>query len=485
MADLLARLADRLDPAPLPVAAATPLGFMEAASRNTRRRYRHLELIEEAVLEAIDTGGRVIISVSVRHGKSELCSRYLPAWFLGRYPDKRVILATHGVELARDHSRVARDLLTEYGHDIFATTVSTASAAAGRWDIDGHQGGLVCVGVGGAPTGRGAELIVIDDPYPNFEKAMSPLFRQRVKDWWTGTMASRINPGGQGRPDGAVVLIMARWHEDDLAGWLLKNAPDEWKELRLPAIADSANDPMGRQIGEALWPEWYPLEVLERRHREVTADLGEQVWLGQFQGTPRSPTGGMFPEDCWRFIDHLGEFAGHVVWCRSWDLAYTEDGGDWTVGALIGAVDDGRWIIADIVRGQWGADEMNAQLRLAARNDPPGTYIELPQDPGAGKNLAGQLVRMLAGYNVSAHPHFDSKDVRAVGLSAQQRAGNVMLLVADWNGLLVDEMRAFPKGNHDDMVDAVAYGFNYLLEPDDIEETYEGDDELRVHISQY
>jgi hypothetical protein len=289
---------DRWFPPPLPPDRATPAAFATAYSRGQWLPAPHLALMEQACLQAIENGRRVILSVSVRHGKTDYV-RWFMAWYLATHPDARVILASHEADFAARGGRAVRDVLIEHGQ-LFGVSVSKRSEAANRWDLERpNQGGMLTVGVGGSPIGRGADLLVVDDPVKNYAEAMSPLIRQRVQEWWTGTMVSRIEPGG------AVILIMARWHEDDLAGFLLREAPDEWTELRLPAIADDPDDLLGRDIGEALWPERYPLDELERRHKETALLLGEAVWLAQFQQTPRAPEGGMFPEARWGWLSTI------------------------------------------------------------------------------------------------------------------------------------------------------------------------------------
>lgn len=450
----------RVWPGPPPPDRATPAGFAEAHSRGTWRRARHLDLVEEAVLETIRTSGRLILSLSVRHGKSEFASKWFLAWYLATHPDARVILAGHEADFAARWGRAARDILTEHGH-LFGVRVSQASNAANRWDLaKPHTGGMLTVGVGGSPIGRGADLLIVDDPIKSYADAMSPLVRKRVQDWWTGTMESRIEPGG------AVILIMARWHEDDLAGFLLREAPGEWNELRLPAIADDPDDPLGRDIGEALWPERFPVEELELRHKATSLSLGEAVWLAQYQQTPQTPSGGMFPEPKWRFTEAVRLDWEPIRWVRGWDLAATDGAGDWTVGALLGRLADGRTIVADVQRGQWAAADVRARILETARADPPGTRIELPQDPGqAGKDQAQQLTAMLAGFDVHSEPQTGSKEVRATGWAAQQQAANVLLLDRGWNGMFVAEHTGFPRGRHDDQVDAAATAFNALVDP--------------------
>lgn len=461
--ELLDRASDMLDPRPHPE-VTSPVAFAEAFSRGQYRRYRHVEAIERALLDTIAAGGRLILSASVRHSKSQTASLWLPAWYLGTHPDHRVILAGHEADFAARWGRGARDILTEHGH-AFPTpvAVSRRSEAANRWDLDRpHVGGMLTVGVGGSPIGRGADLMIIDDPVKSYADAMSPLVRERVKEWWTGTMASRVEPGG------AVILIMARWHEDDLAGFLLKEAPEQWRELRLPAICDDpAHDPLGRLAGEALWPERWPVEALEQRRREVSLTLGEVIWMAQYQQRPVPPGGGMFPEKAWQFMaphevpDH--PHSG-LQWVRAWDLAATQDAGDWTVGARMARLPDGRFLIADVVRGQWDSLRVRAEISAAADRDPRRTAIELPQDPGqAGKDQAVQLVSLLAGHQVRTRPVTGSKEVRAVGYAAQQQAGNLVLVEAPWNGAWIAEHAAFPRGGHDDQVDTGATAFNALV----------------------
>jgi predicted phage terminase large subunit-like protein len=456
----LTQAADLLDPPPPPPELTGPVNYAVARSRGQYLDYRHVRVMEEAILDTIATGGRLILSVSVRHSKSQTASKWTPAWFLGRNPDKRVILAGHEHDFASTWGRAARDILTEHGPADFRVQVSPKSEAANRWDIKGHEGGMLTVGVGGSPIGRGADLLIVDDPIKSYQDAMSPLVRKRVQDWWTGTMASRIEPGG------AAIIIMARWHEDDLAGFLLREDGDNWRELRLPALCDDpAVDPMGRALGEPLWPERWPAEALKQRERDVSLSLGAAVWLAQYQQRPQPPGGGMFPEAKWRFIPR-SELPDELRWVRAWDLAASKDTGDYTAGCRMARLADGRFVVDDVVRGQWEGHDVRRQLVAASERDPRRVEIELPQDPGqAGKDQGQQLVSLLAGRTVKARPQTGSKEVRATGYAAQQQAGNVLLVEARWNGAWVAEHAAFPRGAHDDQVDAGATAFNALAGP--------------------
>ena len=204
-------------------------------------------------------------------------------------------------------------------------------------------------------------------------------------------------------------------------------------------------------------------------HAIMTLSVGESIWLAQAQQTPQAPSGGMFPEDKWLWAPSITVADSRATtWCRAWDLAATDGAGDYTVGALLGLLPTGGFMIRDLVRGQWSADDVRRKMRECALNDPPGTHIEFPQDPGqAGKDQAQQLSRMLAGYDVRAVPVTGSKELRVTGFAAQQQAGNVTVLEHSpghkWNGSLVDELKQFPKGRHDDIVDACATAFNWLV----------------------
>jgi hypothetical protein len=183
---------------------------------------------------------------------------------------------------------------------MFGVSVSPRSEAANRWDLHQREGGMLTLGVGGSPIGRGGDLVIVDDPYKNYADAMNPRVRKKVLEWWTGTMVSRVEPGG------SVIIIMARWHHDDLIGVLSRAQPDEWEVLTMPALCtDPDTDPLGRKMGEALWEARYPVHVLEKRHAEVSITEGEVVWESQFQQNPKASNGGFFKDEAWGYYKEL------------------------------------------------------------------------------------------------------------------------------------------------------------------------------------
>lgn len=247
-----------------------------------------------------------------------------------------------------------------------------------------------------------------------------------------------------------------RWHEDDLVGRCIATG-EPWRVLSLPAIAEQ--DEAHRAAGQALWPEKYDLPVLEQIRRTV----GEREWAALYQQRPAPLEGGLFNPDRIEVID--AEPAG-VTWVRAWDLGATANGGDPTAGAKLGQMPDGRYVIGHVVREQLSADGVVSTIKAIASQDGRDVEVNLPQDPGqAGKSQVQFLTRELAGYKVKSSPETGSKTLRAEPLAAQVNVGNVLMVRGPWNAALLDEMRVFPNGSHDDQVDALSRAFGRFCTP--------------------
>lgn len=274
------------------------------------------------VTRYVETGGaegigRLAVFIPPRHGKSMTVARLFPAWFLGRNPDSRVLLTGYGASLVDQHSRFARNLLqTERYQAVFPDVLlAPDSRARSAWDIAGRMGGMDAVGIGGAVTGKGAHLLIIDDPVKNREQAESTLIRQRIWDSYTSDLYTRLEPGG------AMALIMTRWHEDDLSGRILKRllnresgsrdgASDDgasfdgasfdgasydgvgWTVIRLPALAEE-DDPLGRPLDAPLWADRYPAARLNA----IRADIGAYAFFALYQQRPKPREGALFRAD--------------------------------------------------------------------------------------------------------------------------------------------------------------------------------------------
>ena len=260
----------------------------------------HLKnLIEK--LEAVERGDikRLMVFMPPRHGKSETISRKFPSWYLGKHPDNNVIISSYGFTLARGFSKDVRDAIEDRRYKtIFNICTADDSRQIKDWDIAGHRGGLLAQGVGGAITGYGAHLFIIDDPFKDQKEADSQITRDNVWNWWRSIVLTRLEPNA------AIILVMTRWHQDDLAGRILAeeklSGVKEWEVINYPALAET-DDIFGRQEGQALWPERYPADVLLKTKERV----GSRVWFSLFQGKPQDPESALFKRDWIRWYETL------------------------------------------------------------------------------------------------------------------------------------------------------------------------------------
>lgn len=388
---------------------------------------------------------RLAIFMPPRHAKTETVTVRFPVYLLEGDPAERILVTGYNERMARRFSRKTRT--------IAKTRIALAGdkAAADEWETEAG-GGLVARGVGTPPTGFGFGWIFIDDPIKKREEAESEVYREKVWDWYTDDLYTRLEPGGK------MVLTLTRWHHDDLAARAIASEPDRWRVLKLPALAEE-NDPIGREVGEALWPERFTAEALQRIKGVQSGESGAYAFEALYQQNPTPREGAFFKVSQ---LEILPAAPANLKTVRAWDLAASTKG-DYTVGAKLGKDDAGLFYILDIVRGQWLPDERNRVMLQTAALDGRSTRIRLAQDPGAaGVDQVQALTRMLAGYTVKAERVSGSKEVRADGLASQINAGNVKIVKGDWNRALIEELRTFPLGKNDDQVDSVADGFNEL-----------------------
>lgn len=395
---------------------------------------------------------RLAIHMPPRHGKSETVTYRFPVCWLEDNPTDNVLITGYNQRFANKFGRRTRNLAVERG------IVSGDKAAADEWETS--AGGLLMTrGVGSPPTGTGFNLIVIDDPVRRRQDAESETIREATWDWYTDDLYQRLEPGG------AIVLIMTLWHEDDVGARAVASEPGRWTVLKLPAIARES-DPMGRTPGAALWPERFPIEALERTRSVMARNEGERAFEALYQQNPTPREGSIFRVGMLGFVDAV---PANLPTVRKWDVAATQDGGDWSAGVkLAGPDSDGLYYVLDVVRGQWESSARNRQMRLTAETDGRGVRVIVPEDPGsAGKDSARAFVSLLAGYSVKAVKETGSKALRADPLAAQVNAGNVRLVRGEWNRAFVEELRQFTgaEGNTDDQVDAAAGAFSELAKP--------------------
>lgn len=403
----------------------------------------HHRKIAEA-LESVERGecDRLMIFAPPRHTKSELASRRFPAWYLGRHPDRQLIAATYSGDFALDFGRDVRGIVQSEEFRALFPDVSLAadSQAANRWHTS--KGGVsVYVGVGGPITGRGAHIALIDDPFKNREEADSEVRRETVWKWYTSTLRTRLMPGG------AIILILTRWHEDDLAGRLLETQGDQWMVVELPAIENE-----GQPGEKALWPEWYDLKALKR----IRADVGPRDWSALYQQRPTPDDGTFFQRDWFRWYDVPPVNLAMYV-CS--DYAVSEGQGDWTEHGVFGVDPDDNIFILDWWSGQTAADVwIETLLDMVQQHKPFAAFGE-----------SGVIRRAVEPYLVKRARERRSfcrfewitrsgdKAAMARGFQARASMGKVYLPKSKpWTEELLRQLLVFPAGKHDDKVDVCA-----------------------------
>lgn len=403
---------------------------------------------------------RLIFSMPPRHGKSRLAGVELPTWVLGKDPTLRVALASYASSLSEHHSREARTRIqTDEYRSVFDTRLDPASQSVPEWSVMGG-GGFQAVGVGGGLTGRGADLLIIDDPIKDHVEAHSLSQRDRVWDWFLSVAMTRLSPGA------SIVIIMTRWHRDDLVGRLTDparvteleeagGAAERFEYINLPALAEEG-DPLGRTPGEALVPNRYPVEALHG----IRAAVGSYVWNALYCGRPVRKGGNYIASG--KFVsvsrDHVPK---GLRWVRYWDTATTDnETSDFTAGVR-GAEDGaGNLWLSDMVRGQWTWPLARNRMVAVAKFE----RIENGMEAVGGFKSAFQNLKEVYPKDLAIRevPTEADKLTRALPWIALLERRKVFLVDGPWVKAFVDECEDFPKGTHDDQVDAVS-GVHQML----------------------
>lgn len=427
--------------------------------------YRHIEKLI-AVLQRVADGEltRLMVFMPPRHGKSETVSRLFTAYCLYRFPDRWVAITSYAAELAFTLSRNARENYESGGGTVGDTF------AVKHWET-GQGGGLWATGVGGPATGKGFHFGIIDDPLKNSEEAGSETVREKQKDWYRSTFSTREEPGG------AIIVVLTRWHEDDLAGWLLSqeggedDEPERWHIVNMPGIAEAPQtfpatctvESDERQAGEALCPERYPLAKLHKIRRRI----GSYFWAALYQGRPQPLEGDMFKRSNFKIVPTCPNTPWRM---RYWDkAASTSKSAKYSAGVRLSIAQDGGVYIEHVVRGQWETKDRRQVMLQTAQLDRQSfqgdTVIFIEQEPGSsGLDSVNDEIRMLSGFAAFADRPSGDKDTRMLPLSAQAQIGNLYLVADDWNEGFIHELCAIPNGRYRDQADATSGAFNRLVE---------------------
>lgn len=428
---------------------------------------RHHKRMAEA-FERVARGEckRLIINMPPRHTKSEFASYLLPAWFLGKFPNKKIIQTSHTAELAVGFGRKVRNLVdTEQYHDIFPELgLQSDSKAAGRWNTS-KGGDYFAIGVGGAVTGKGADLLIIDDPHSEQEAAMAatnPEVYDKVYEWYTSGPRQRLQPGG------AIVVVMTRWAQRDLTGQVLKNAQlrgeTDWEVIEFPAILPSGNP---------LWPEFWSMAELAALREE----LPNSKWQAQYQQNPVGNESAIVKRDWWQWWEEDEPPACEFI-LQSWDTAFEKtQRADYSAGTTWGVFNnhkDGNRpniILLNTYKKRVEFPDLKKDVMDEYQRYDPDTIIIEKKASGA------PLIYELRAMGIPVQEYTPSKGqdkiARLNSVSDIIASGKVWVPKTRWAEELVDEIAAFPAGEHDDLVDATTLALmrfrsgGFLRLPDD------------------
>jgi predicted phage terminase large subunit-like protein len=403
-------------------------------------------------LEKVEKGEirRLMLWLPPRHGKSTMSSIFFPAWYMGRNPTRQVILSAYNTALATRFGKQVRDIVAspQYGAIFPESRVRKDSQAADCWYTE--AGGVVLSsGIGGGITGWGADLLGIDDPLRDPSEAYSQTIKDGIWDWYGQAAYTRLMPGG------AVIGTMTRWAEDDLGGRIMEQAKksgEEWEVVRFPALAEE-KDLLGREVGEALWPERYPVERLQ----EIKMILGDQ-FSSLYQQSPFVAGGNIFKKEWWQFYSGLMK-CDEVV--QSWDTAFKEEErNDFSVCTTWGYKHPNIYLL-DRFKKKMEFPELKRMADvLAQRWRPRGLLVE---DSASGQSLIQELRRESVWPVIPVKHDGRSKESRAHAVTPLVQGGRVYLPEGTgWVEEYIMEMAKFPKGAHDDDVDSTVMALSYI-----------------------
>ena len=389
---------------------------------------------------------RLIINMPPRHTKSEFASFLLPAWFLGKFPHKKIIQTAHTAELATGFGRKVRNLVSsEQYQKVFQTKLSSDSKAAGRWNT-GAGGDYFAIGVGGAVTGKGADLLIIDDPHSEQEaKQSNAAVFDNVYEWFTSGPRQRLQPGG------AIIIVMTRWSKRDLTGQILKNSAkdgvDQWEVIDFPAIMPS---------GSPLWPGFWSLEALEA----LKSELPVSKWEAQYQQNPTSEEGAIIKRENWQIWEKESPPDCEYI-IQSWDTAFEKNNrADYSACTTWGVFKHPNKqgdlrpnvILLDAYKARLEFPELKHKALEMWREWEPDTLIV--EKRAAGAPLIYEMRKMGIPMSEYTPGKGNDKISRVNAISDLFASGIVWCPETRWAEEVMDELASFPNGDHDDLVDS-------------------------------
>lgn len=410
---------------------------------------RHHKIMADA-FERVASGElkRLIINMPPRHTKSEFASYLFPAWFLGKYPEKKIIQTAHTAELATGFGRKVRNLVNSPDYqEVFKTKLSSDSKAAGRWNTS-KGGDYFAIGVGGAVTGKGADILIIDDPHSEQEAMQgNPEVYDRVYEWYSSGPRQRLQPGG------SIIIVMTRWSKRDLTGQILQNSikreGDEWEVIEFPALLPSGNP---------LWEEFWSKKELEA----IKAEIPVGKWEAQYQQNPTSEEGAIIKREMWK-IWHKDHPPACEYLIQSWDTAFEKNSrADYsactTWGVFYHPDDKGNEapniILLDAFKARMEFPELKKKAHELYKEWNPDSLII--EKKAAGAPLIYELRQIGIPLSEYTPNKGSDKIARVNAISDLFASGYVWCPDTRWAEEVMEECASFPNGEHDDIVDSTS-----------------------------
>ena len=402
-----------------------------------------------------ETDKHLCLAIAPRHSKSSIVTLAFPLWLIFQNPDLDILIVNAEASLSENFGIRLREYVKEYGEifDVYLSDVKHSSTHIKFEDKHGrlYKGSIRLTGTSGSITGQNADLLILDDIYKGFEDITPTLLEKKI-EWYRTMILQRKEIQTK------LLILHTRWATNDLQGYLMENSPDKYDFISFPAIKDD---------GEPLWKERYSIEFLNAQMEE----MGERLFSSIFQQKPLDETGSYFNLDKIIWHDEPFDYTENkkIKSCRSWDLAYSsEEKGisrDSSVGVLMHRVNKNHYVISEMEYGQYG-EGLKEHLKMIANKD--GTNIpillETGTKGGASKFLYNEYKSYLKGYRTRQSEPIGSKSDRAYAFRQAILDGKIHVhLQSDYiRGEFIKQLQSFPLGKHDDMIDACAYGFNYL-----------------------
>ena len=436
------------------------LSFISVTYKDYKIGWVHREICEtlDNFLKDLIAGKRprLIITMPPRSGKSEIVSRRFPAYFLGKYPDLSIISVSYSASLAEDFSRdVQRIIDSDEYKKIFPNTKlsdkkdKNYKRTSDFFEIVDHKGVYCSAGVGGSITGKGCDILIIDDPIKNRQEANSETVRKKIYDWYSSTAYTRLSPIG------GVIMMCTRWHLDDLIGKVLSDKNQKpFHVISYPAIAE--HDEPHRKQGEALHPERFSLEILN----EIKSTLSTADWLSLYQQKPVPEGGAIFETSKLRYYDETSEPKRFDQIVGSWDMTFKENKtSDFVVGQLWGRKGADFYLL-DMVRDRMDfVKTLKVFINFANKHKKCNCW--LVEDKANGTAIISTLKKHISGI-IPITPK-ESKQERAYAITPYLEAGNIFFPKnQNFTKDLEEEMLQFPAGAHDDTVDSMTQALNYF-----------------------